>query len=431
MRHQEALDHLDSLIDYEIMPRAGAIEGLSVEPMRRLMGALGDPHLCYPVLHVTGTNGKSSTCKMIEALLTEMGLRVGTYSSPHLEQINERIRIAGSLIDDEFLGSTIGTIARAVKVSEEIVDVTWFETLTGAALLAFADEAVDVAVVEVGMLGRYDATNVVQAQVAVITNVSLDHSLGLPGWEREIAHEKAGIIESNSSLVLGETAPELVKIFLAEGPTRAVIRGADFDLTANRLAVGGRLVSVRTPRAYHEDVFVRLHGAHQGDNALTAIVAVEEFLDIALPDEPLTEAFADINIPGRLEVIHRSPLVVIDTAHNVAAAQALADSLDDFGAGRRFLVVGMQDGRDPAAVLKAMRVSDCHLTITTKAPTARGVSAGDLARAVAVSGGAAEPVHDVHAAVEYALAQAESMDMVVVAGSNSLAGAVRSIVEEH
>lgn len=429
MRYQEALDHLDSLIDHEVLPRAGAIAGLSLAPMQRLMEAMGDPQHSCPVMHVTGTNGKGSTVAIAESLLAAMGLRVGAYTSPHLLRVNERIRIAGSVIGDEAFAAEIDSVAGVAAGGLE-PSPTWFETLTAAALSAFAHEGVDVAVVEVGMLGRYDATNVVRGDPAVITNIGLDHSLGGPGWEREVATEKAGIVDAGSTLVLGEDNPGLAGVFEAQDPARMLTRGSDFDLVGNQLAVGGRLVGLRTPRARYEDVFLAAHGAHQGSNALTAAVAVEEFFGAALPADVIDEAFAAIELPGRLEVVARSPLVLLDSAHNVPAAAALAESLDDFGAGRRFLIVGMQDGRDPAAVFAALDAPSQHLILTTRAPTARGLSAEDLARAASAAGGYAEPVGDVEAALDRALAEAEDNDVIAVTGSNTVVGAIRRIADE-
>jgi len=429
MRYQEALDHLDSLIDHEVLPRAGAIEGLSLAPMQRLMAAMGDPQSCYPVLHVTGTNGKGSTVAMAESLLGAMGLRVGSYTSPHLLRVNERIRIAGTAIGDEAFAEEIETVAR-VAASGLDPPPTWFETLTAAALSAFAGEGVDVAVVEVGMLGRYDATNVVNGQIAVITNIGLDHSLGRPGWQREIAGEKAGIIEAGSTLILGEDNPDLSDLFAAQKPARTLVCGTDFGLGSDQLAVGGRLVCMRTPRARHEDVFVAAHGRHQGRNALTAALAVEEFFDSALPRDVIDEAFAAVELPGRLEVIARSPLVLLDSAHNVPAAAAVAAALDDFGEGRRFLIVGMQDGRDPTALFEALEAPRHHLILTVRAPTPRGLPAEDMARAAEAAGGYAEPIHDVESALDRALAEASEGDVIVVTGSNSVVGAIRRIADD-
>ena len=226
------------------------------------MSLLGDPQQAYPVIHITGTNGKGSTTRPMESLLQTMGLRVGTYTSPHLESVVERIRLGGEPISADALGEAIGTVLTAIEASGR-EPMTWFETVTLPRLLEFANEAVDVAIVEVGMLGRYDATNVVSAQVAVVTNIGLDHTSGEGEWRRSIASEKAGIIEPASTLVLGELDESLHPIFLDEGPAHAVVRGEAFDLTDDRLAVGGRLLGVRTPRGLYDEVFLSLHGAHK------------------------------------------------------------------------------------------------------------------------------------------------------------------------
>ncbi len=431
MNYDEALDHLDSLINYEVVPRAGNVEGLSLEPITSLMESLGDPQDAYPVIHVTGTNGKGSTIRLIECMLTAMGLRVGTYTSPHLERVNERIRVGAEAIADDGFGEAIGDVVLAAS-AQALGQLTWFETVTAAALLHFANEAVDVAVVEVGMLGRYDATNVVSAQIAVVTNVGLDHTSGDGDWRRSIAEEKAGIIEPESVLVLGEPDPQLAEVFAAEGAARTVLRDTDFALVEDQLAVGGRAITIRTPRAELDQIFIRLHGSHQGDNAALAVTVVEEFFDAPLPEDVVIEAFDTVEVPGRLEIVHRSPLVLIDAAHNVPGACALAASVaHDFGEGnRRFLVVGMQDGRDPVAVFKALEVASYELVVTCTAPTARGVEAAVLRDAAIEAGAVAEAVVDVESALDHVLGQVDVDDMVVVAGSITVVGAVRAIADE-
>jgi len=431
VNYDEALDHLDSLINYEVVPRAGVVEGLSLEPITSLMASLGDPQDAYPVIHVTGTNGKGSTIRMVEAMLTAMGLKVGTYTSPHLERVNERIRVGAEVIGDEEFGSIVGDVVLAAS-AHDLDTLTWFETTTAAALRHFADEAVDVAVIEVGMLGRYDATNVVSAQIAVVTNVGLDHTSGEGNWRRAIAEEKAGIIEHHSVLVLGEPDPALAEVFADAKPARIVRRDTDFALVEDELAVGGRGVTIRTPRAEIEQVFLRLHGRHQGDNAALAITVVEEFFDAAVPEDVVTEAFETIEVPGRLVVVRRNPLVIIDAAHNVPGAEALAETVaHDFGEGRRrFLVVGMQDGRDPLAVCRALDVASYQLVVTCTAPTARGVDAVVLRDAAEAAGAVAEAVVDVESALDHVLGQVDTDDMVVVAGSSTVVGAVRAIVDE-
>lgn len=429
MEYADALDHLESLINHETTPRAGRIEGLGLDPIRALTDALGQPQTAYPVIHITGTNGKGSTARIAERLLETMGLRVGTYASPHLESPTERIRVGGASVDDDDFGALIGDVVRAVD-AHGFDQPTWFETLTAAALHHFANEAVDVAVVEVGMLGRFDATNVVEASVAVVTNVGLDHTDGAGDWRRAIAEEKAGIVTPGRPLVLGEPDPGLREVFTAEGAEPVRIRDTDFGVTSDQLAVGGRLLDLRTPRGVYDEVFLHIHGAHQGDNAVVALVAVEEFFDAALPDDVVSEALDKVSVPGRLEIVGRSPLVVLDAAHNVPGAEAFTASFrSDFGeSGRRYMVLGLQDGRDAVAVCRALAVADVDVVVTTRVPTARGLPAAEVAAAVTAAGGVAETAADVAEALERLDALAGDDDLVAVVGSAVLVGEARSLL---
>ncbi len=431
MEYLDALDHLESLINYEVQPRAGAVQGLSAEPMQAFMSALGDPQLAYPVIHLTGTNGKGSTARMLESILTVMGLRVGLYTSPHLHTERERIRIGGEIIEEEDFALAIGDVVRVEDI-QGLGPRSWFDTVTSAALLHFANEAVDVAIVEVGMLGRFDSTNVVHADVAVITNVGLDHTDGGEGWRAEVAGEKAGIVEAGRPVVLGECDDELLAAVDAESPSTVVAHARDFELTRNELAVGGRLIEVRTPRAHHEELFVRLHGSHQGNNAAIAIAAAEEFFDAALAEDIVTEAFDTVVVPGRLEVVHRGPTVLVDAAHNEPGAAALAEAVqEDFGGGaRRFLVIGMQDGRNPVGVLTALDAASYDLVVACRAPTARGLDAEELAAAARVVGARAEAVDDPEAAFDHAMSSAAADDLVVVTGSTTIVATALRLAEE-
>jgi dihydrofolate synthase/folylpolyglutamate synthase len=276
----DALAYLDRHLNREA--RAGRIEGLSLDTMSRLVHVLGDPHRAFPVIHVTGTNGKGSVARVATALLVESGLSVGTYTSPHLEAVNERIAWNGEPVDDEQLAAAIAEVAAV----EPLVgaEPSWFELVTAAAFAFFAHVAVDVAVVEVGLLGRYDATNVVDADVAVITNVGLDHTDGEGDWRAAVAGEKAGIVKPGSFLVLGEADEELRSIFLAERPRQTWVREVDFRVDADLPAVGGRLLDLHTPLGAHREVFLPLHGSHQADNASIAVAAVEAFFGRALDD---------------------------------------------------------------------------------------------------------------------------------------------------
>jgi len=421
-----ALRYLDAHTNLEAV--AGRVEGLSLERMTRLAHTLGDPQRAYPVIHVTGTNGKGSVARMATALLRAQGLSVGTYSSPHLEQLNERLAWDGEPVDDDTLGRLIGDIA-ALEATAGVTP-SYFEILTAAAFAWFAELAVDVAVVEVGMLGRYDATNVADATVAVCTNVGRDHTDGAQGWRQAIASEKAGIVKPGVTdvLVLGETAPALRDVFAAAGAGETWVRDEDFGVAADRVAVGGRLVDLRTPGGRTDEVYLPVHGAHQGENAAVALAAVEAFLGRPPSEETVTEAFAGLTLPGRFEVVSRHPTVVVDAAHNVEGAAATAATLADDMAlpGSLLVVVGMLGGRDPEEVLAALRVADAGLVITCTPASPRAVPAAELAAVALRMGAAAESVPAPVEAVRRALALATEDDLVLVTGSLYVAGPVRA-----
>ncbi|MEO7461017.1 MAG: Mur ligase family protein, partial [Acidimicrobiales bacterium] len=306
---------------------AGRVEGLKLDNMRELCGVVGDPQHDQPTVHVTGTNGKGSVARMVTALLSAHDLSVGTYTSPHLERINERISRNGEPIADDALATVLTDLARV----ETLLGHTpsYFELLTAAAFRWFSDEAVAAAVVEVGLLGRWDATNVVDGVVAALTNIGHDHTDGEGDWRHRIAEEKAGIVKPGSTFVLGERDPALEPIFQATPARDIWRRDDDFGCSASRLAVGGRLLDLRTPGGSYDDVFLALHGEHQGDNAAVALAAVEAFFDRPLDADLVAEAFAGVRNPGRFEVVGRDPLLVLDGAHNPDGARAAAATLDE------------------------------------------------------------------------------------------------------
>jgi dihydrofolate synthase/folylpolyglutamate synthase len=427
VNHAEALRYLAGHINLEAT--AGAIHGLSLEHIQSVVGVLGDPQDAFKAIHVTGTNGKGSTARMITALLVEHGLTVGTYSSPHLQKVNERIAWNGEPISDEQLAETVTELARLVPLSG--IEPSYFELLTAGALLFFAEHAVDVAVVEVGLLGRYDATNVVDADVAVVTNVGQDHTDGRGDWRLAIASEKAGIVKPDSFLVLGERDPELQKVFLAEGPRGAWSRPADFDLVTDRAAVGGHVFDVRTPNGTLEDLYLPLHGEHQADNAAVAVAAVEAFFDRAIDHDVAQAALAGVTTPGRFEVMAHGPLVLIDGAHNPDGARAAARTLtDEFDVGgRRVLVVGMLAGRDPVQMLEALDVRRADLVIACTPDSPRAMAAADVAAVSRALGVMTEQIDDVATAVGRALSVSTEEDVVLVAGSLYVAGAARTAVQ--
>lgn len=424
----EARAWLDSHVNLEAT--AGDTTGLTLGPMRELLAALGDPQADYPAIHITGTNGKGSVAALVAALAGAWGMGVGVYSSPHVERFNERMAVGGEPIGDVELAELLGHL----RLVEDHLAATggarfsWFELVTAAALRWFADAAVDLAVVEVGKLGRYDATNVVSSEVAVITNIGRDHTDGRCGWEQEVMGEKAGILRPGITAVLGMIDPDLVAIAAEESPGELLVAGRQFELEESRPAVGGRLITVRTPRARYQDVYVSLFGAHQGQNAASAIAAFESWVEQEL-DEAVLGALGGVEVPARFEVLTRQPLVVIDGAHNPDGLAAVAATLaDEFSVlGTATWVIGMMRDKDPGAMLGAVAASDarCDLVVCCTPDWPRALPAAELAAAARLQGLEAEIAGEVAEAVDRALALSAEEDAVVVTGSLYTAGAAR------
>lgn len=425
----DAFRFLDDHSAYEV---TGRIESPSTARIERLMHLMGDPHRSYRVIHVTGTNGKGSTTQMITQLLIAHGLKVGTYTSPHLERVNERICIDATPIADADLADML----HAVADLEPHVDgrISYFEIITAAAFRWFSDEAVDVAVIEVGLLGRWDATNVVDADIAVLTNVSLDHTEFAGPTVAHIAREKSGIVKPSSRVIIGDVNPEVVAIASAPESRAQLVRDVDFELLDNLVAVGGRLVDVRTPRATYTELAVPLHGRHQGDNAAVALVAVEEFFDAEIDRDVLDAAMSAVRMPGRFEVLGVQPLVVVDGAHNVGGAESCAEVFfDDFRVdGRRILVVGTLASRNAADLLGALRADDFDLIVCCTAPSPRATPGKDLARiARELECNEVFEASTVDDACARALALARAEDAILVAGSLYVVGAARAFLRRE
>lgn len=423
---ERAREFLDAHSVYE---KTGRIESPSLDNIERLMQLLGEPQRAYRTIHITGTNGKGSTSQMVTKLLMAHGLTVGTYTSPHLERVNERVMRNGEAISDDDLADNVLAIAEL----EPLVGrrISYFEIMTAVAFRWFADSAVDVGVIEVGMLGRWDATNVVESDVAILTNVSLDHTEFAGPTHVDIAREKVGIVKPNTVFVQGETRPDVQEILASAPCARRVVRDEQFEVLENELAVGGRLVSVRTPRGEHRDLFVPLHGRHQGDNALAAIVAVEEFFDHVVSRDVLEEAMATVSMPGRFEVMGHQPLVIVDGAHNVGGAEVCAEVFfEDFQIeGRRVLVVGMLKSRDPEELFGALRVDDFDLVVCCTAPTPRGTAASELAKAARAMGcDEVQSFDRVDAALSFAYRGLRAEDALLVAGSLYVVGEARPVL---
>lgn len=419
------------------------------ERMRRLMDLLGDPQHAQPVVHLTGTNGKTSTARCLTQILVSKGLTAGTYTSPHLQQVNERMAVNFEPISGEELAEVLSGLAAVEPLMPEGMRPTWFELMTAAAFRWFAEKPVDAAVVEVGLGGRWDATNVADGLVSVVTNVALDHVELLGPTREHIAREKAGIVKPGSTLVLGERDPALYGIFASEAPATVLWAGRDFEVESNTVAVGGRLVDLRTPAALYEGVFLALHGRHQAHNFLCALVAAETFFGRPIEDKLVAEAAALVRSPGRMEVVSQHPLVVLDGAKNVAGAAASAGSLaEEFGWGRhpagagsppgteavaasralarRVMVVGMLRGKDPEEMLQALGAVSADLVVACAAPSPRTQPPEDVAAAARALGTASVVRPSVGEALETAVSEAGDNGMVIVTGSLYVVGAART-----
>ncbi|MCQ0022726.1 bifunctional folylpolyglutamate synthase/dihydrofolate synthase [Streptomyces somaliensis DSM 40738] len=366
----------------------------SVQRIGALMDLLGQPQRAYPSIHITGTNGKTSTARMIEALLGAFDLRTGRYTSPHVQVITERISLDGAPVDAERFVETY----RDVKPYVEMVDaaqeyrLSFFEVLTAMAYAAFADAPVDVAVVEVGMGGSWDATNVIDGSVAVVTPISLDHTDRLGSTTAEIAGEKSGIIKQDATVILAQQPVDAAQVLLrkaVEADATVAREGMEFGVVAREVAVGGQLLTLRGLGGEYEGVFLPLYGAHQAHNAAVALAAVEAFFGVGarharpLDLDTVRRAFASVASPGRLEVVRRSPTVVLDAAHNPAGARAAADGVREaFGFSRLIGVVGASGDKDVRGLLEAFEPVFAEIVVTANS-TPRAMDPDALA-AVAV-----------------------------------------------
>ena len=426
----EALTWLESHVDFErVAPNRATVP--SLEHIRTTLATLADPHRDYPVVHLTGTNGKGTTTTLTSALLRATGLRVGTFTSPDLHAINERIALNGTPIDDD---DFVALLARLYDVeSVTAIALTRFELLTVAALLHFSDEGVDVAVIEVGLGGTWDSTNVVDGDVTVLTNVDLDHTAVLGDTVAQIARDKVGIFRPEAIAVLATTNAIVVEIAAA----KAIELGAtlwalseSFALESNELAVGGRSITLRTPYERYEDVLLSLHGIHQGVNAATAIVAAEAFLGRALGEDVVRGTLGSARMPGRMELVARHPMIVVDGAHNPAGVAALCATLD--GAfhveGERRCVLGMLTGRDLDDMVEPLVALGFTEFLCAAPHSPRAVTASDVAAVVRRHGGVASEFPSVGAALAHARERSGDDDLIVAAGSLYLVAEVRGEV---
>jgi dihydrofolate synthase/folylpolyglutamate synthase len=369
----------------------------SLDRIAAVMELLGDPQRSFPVIHLTGTNGKTSTTRIVETLLLEHGLRTGRFTSPHLHSMRERIALSGQPISAERFLAAYDEVLPFVEMvdarsaTEDGPRMTYFEVLVAVAYAAFADAPVDVAVVEVGMGGAWDATNVADGSVAVVTPVALDHQHFLGHDVESIAVEKSGIIKAEALTVVGVQEPEVAQVLADranEVGARIAFEGNEFGLLEREVALGGQQISVRSLTGDYTDLFLPLHGLHQVHNALLAIVAVEAFLgggEQRLDPAVLREGLARVASPGRLEIVRRSPTVVVDAAHNPAGALALRAALEDsFNFARIIGVIAILKDKDATQMLEILEPVLDHVVVSrttsprAMAPAELGQLAGDI-----------------------------------------------------
>jgi dihydrofolate synthase / folylpolyglutamate synthase len=415
MDYTEALSDLDGR-QPESMPERG------LERIQAVTELLDHPELTYPSIQITGTNGKTTSARIITALACRHGLATGTYTSPHLGDVRERLSLCGERISkEEFAEAYAHLLPFLQRVDGPSLRVTYFETLTALAYLWFADKPVDLGVFEVGLGGTWDATNLVRGDVAVLCPIGLDHVRLLGNTVEQVATEKAGIIKEGRVAVVREQRPEAMAVIerrCKEVGAELLVEGADFDLSGRTQGVGGQSLSIRSRHALYEDVFFPLVGEQFARNAVTSVVALESLLDRPLDDVSVRAALRSVTSPGRMEVVGRRPLVVLDGAHNPDAATAVGEALPEvFTWNRLHLVVGMFDDKDVESVVSLLapladRAYACLNTGSRAAPVSR------VEAALRQSGvDEVRAFQTVGAAVAAAIAEADPEDLILVTGS--------------
>jgi dihydrofolate synthase/folylpolyglutamate synthase len=427
VRFADALAELDAR-QPEHMPKP------DLERIRALTDLLDSPQLTYPTVHVTGTNGKTTTARLVSELSCAHGITTGLFTSPHLSSVTERLQLCEVPIGETEFGEEYEHLLPYLRtVDERVGPVTYFEALTALAYLWFADKPVGLGVFEVGMGGTWDATNLVAGDVAVICPVGLDHP-ELGSTVAEVAGEKAGIVKPGTVAVVREQPPEALAVIedrCAGVGARLLLEDRDWGLELRTPAFGGQSMSVRSPLGVHEDVLLPLFGEFAARNAAAAVVATEALLERSLEEHALREALLGAASPGRLEVVGRRPLVVLDGAHNPAAAGALAEALgESFGWDRLHLVLAVFSNKDLDGIADALApLADAGYAATTDSVRAR--PAEEVERALASRGVGVQAFPDVDAAIEAARAEAGPADLILITGSlYTVAAARRALVKE-
>jgi dihydrofolate synthase / folylpolyglutamate synthase len=360
----------------------------SLDRIRALVDLLGDPQAAYPVIHVAGTNGKTSTARMIDELLRGFGIRVGRFTSPHLASVTERISVAGAPIDAGRFVAAFDEVAPYVDLvdKEQPVPLSYFEVLTAMGFVVFADAPVDAAVVEVGMGGSWDSTNVADGRIAVVTPVALDHTRYLGSTVTEIAGEKAGIIKPGSIVVLAAQTPDATEVLLrraAAAEATVAREGLEFGVLRRAVAVGGQQLVLQGLGGVYDEVFLPLYGSYQAQNAACALAAVEAFLGAGteglLDLDTVRSAFAAVTSPGRLEPVRSAPTVLVDAAHNSHGMAATVAALAEGFRFRRLVgVLAILADKDARGMLAALEPALDELVVSQNSAPRR-LPADDLA----------------------------------------------------
>lgn len=416
-----------------------------VERTRRVLELLGDPQATYRVVHLTGTNGKTSTARIVESIVRAHGLRTGLFTSPHLERFTERVMIDGEPIDDGLVADAWDEVSPFVDlVDAELAaagdaPLTFFELLTVLAFVAFADAPVDVAVIEVGMGGSWDSTNTADGDVVVFAPIDLDHADRLGNTIAEIATVKSGIIKPGAAAVSAEQNPAALEVLKAAADARSAslaVEGAAFGLTAQSLAVGGQQISVQGLAGTYDELYLPLYGAHQGHNAALAIAAVESLIGGAeqpLATDVVADGLAQVTSPGRLQLVGVAPTVLVDSAHNPHGARALVSALEDsFDFDEWGIVLGAFGDKDIAGIVSTVVPAAAHVFAT--APDSDRAADPDALADLVEAAGAHVTVHrDLAEAAEAAREWAAASDRraVVIAGSVVLAGEALQLAAEE
>lgn len=424
MRFADALAELESRVPQRMVPNLDRIMALAE--------LLGDAQLTYPTIHVTGTNGKTTTSRLITALACAHGLTTGLYTSPHLRSVIERIGVCGAPISEEEFGEEYERLLPYLQTVDARGErVTYFEALTALAYAWFSDKPVALGVFEVGMGGIWDATNLVAGDVAVICPISLDHP-ELGSTVEQIATEKAGIVKNGKVVVCREQLPGALAVIeerCRERRARLLLEGRDFGLAERRQAVGGQMIVVGGLRARYEDCFLPLYGEHAARNAAAAIVALEAFLGRALTEEPARRALAETPSPGRLEVVGRCPLVVLDGAHNPDGARAIAAALREaFTWGRFHLVMAVSVNKDIHGVVEELAPL-ADRGYATRNTSERSSDAERVADALLHAQVPTETFASVADALAAARESASEDDLILVTGSLYTVADARNLLE--